>query len=769
MSGSGASSALSRAAAAFEMKPPVLLGAYAATILLSAALLFAVQPMFAKMVLPKLGGAPSVWSVAMVFFQAALLAGYAYAHLLTRYLHGRLSVIVHVGIMLAATISLPLAIASGWGRPPAEAEAPWLLGLFAASIGLPFFALSANGPLLQAWFARTDHPAAANPYFLYAASNVGSFLALVSYPLAVEPFTRLGDQTRGWSALFCLLIALIAACGWLMLKNYRSIAAPEAAAPPRPDWREAVGWVALAVVPSGLLVAVTAHISTDIAAVPLLWVAPLALYLLTFVIVFQTKPILPHWLLVRIQPLAIVALAVVLVYDVTDYMVGLIALHLVAFFVIAIVCHGELARRRPPAEHLTAFYMWMSAGGVIGGIFCGLVAPYTFSSVAEYPLLLVGAILCLPGLALPRDRLSILIAGGVAALAIAVLIPKLVFDYELSETRFQVILAVLLTLGFALSLLRNPLYFAGIAAAAFLVYQVYEPDGIARDSVRSFFGVHKISETADGEFRTLTHGTTIHGAERIVADADDGDDNETDDNEDDSTDEKPAPLTYYHDKSALAQVIRAARERKGGPISLGVIGLGTGSLACQVKDDDAITFYEIDAAVVRIARDEDRFTFLSQCRAEAPIVLGDARLTLADAADGTYDVIVVDAFSSDMIPVHLLTREAMALFAAKLASDGVIAMHVSNRHMELVSVVAGIAHANGLMARVNPDNEEADDAAYKFSSTVVAVAQSDGGFVGLGTLERPDGWQPQAPDSTQWVWTDDYSNIIGAIIRQLRQ
>ncbi len=281
--------------------------------------------------------------------------------------------------------------------------------------------------------------------------------------------------------------------------------------------------------------------------------------------------------------------------------------------------------------------------------------------------------------------------------------------------------------------------------------------------MRSFFGVHKISETADGAYRILMHGTTIHGAERIVADADD---NSDDEDSADKPEHKPAPLTYYHDKSALTQVIRAVRERKGGPISLGVVGLGTGSLACQVNDDDAITFYEIDAAVVRIAQDEDRFTFLSQCRAQAPIVLGDARLTLGDAADSAYDVIIVDAFSSDMIPVHLLTREAMALFAAKLAPDGVIAMHVSNRHMELASVVAGIAHANGLVARLNPDNEEADDAAYRFSSTVVAVARSDAGFVGLGTLAPADGWQPLTPDPTQWVWTDDYSNIIGAIIRQ---
>ena len=390
---------------AFAESHGFLLGTYAAAIFLSAALLFSVQPLFAKMVLPRLGGSPQVWSVAMVFFQAALLAGYAYAHLLTSHLPGRLSVIVHVALMIVATFALPLAIAGGWGRPPAQGEALWLLGLFAVSIGLPFFALSANGPLLQAWFARTGHPAAGDPYFLYAASNVGSFLALISYPFLIEPFTRLGDQTRMWSAGFFTLIVLIAGCGVLLMRSRNALpdiepapprradapveAVPGERAAPRPDappsWRDAATWVALAAIPSGLLIAVTAHVSTDVAASPLLWVIPLALYLLTFVIVFQSKPLLPHRYVVMVEPAFIIGLVAVLVYSGLDYILLTIAANIVAFFVIALTCHGELARRRPSARHLTAFYMWMSTGGMIGGIAAGLIAPHIFSLGRRVP------------------------------------------------------------------------------------------------------------------------------------------------------------------------------------------------------------------------------------------------------------------------------------------------------------------------------------------------------------------------------------------------
>jgi hypothetical protein len=732
-------------------RPAPVLATYVAAIFLSAALLFAVEPMFTKMVLPQLGGSPSVWSVAIVFFQAGLLAGYAYAHVLTRWLAGGIAVMVHVAVMLAATLVLPLAIAAGWGRPPTHGEALWLIGLFAASIGLPFFALSANGPLLQAWFARSGHPAAGNPYFLYAASNVGSFLALVSYPLAVEPLTRLSDQARGWTLVFYVLIALIAACGVLFVRYgagpHRAASVAAADAPPR--WHDRFAWLGLSAVPAGLLIAVTAYITTDIASAPLLWVIPLALYLATFVVVFQRRPMIPHWLAVGVQPLFIVALVAIIIFDLTQPMLGLAAVHVAAFFITALVCHGELARRRPAPAHLTDFYLWMSAGGMVGGISAALIAPHLFSWVAEYPLLIALAILCRPGRAWPTSRRDQALCVLVLVLAVLAAVPALTHGYRLHHGMFNGIIAGLLVLALLTS--RQPLEFAALVVFALMVGLLYGPVLDRRESVRSFFGVHKI--TVDGEFRILMNGTTIHGAERIA-------DIEA------AADKRPEPLSYYHANSALSRVIKSARERRRGAMRIAIVGLGTGSLACYAEPGDTLRFYEIDPAIVRLSRDDPRFNFLARCAPEASVAIGDARLTLGDAPDQFYDAIIVDAFSSDTIPVHLLTREAMQLYLQKLAPAGIIAMHISNRHLELASVVAGIANANGLIARTNSqdDDEQADDDEYKFSSTVTAVARADADFGELADGEN--GWPIEALDPGQRTWTDDYCNIVGAIMRK---
>jgi len=734
-----------------------LLATLTAAIFVSAALLFAVQPMFTKMVLPRLGGAPSVWSVAMVFFQAALLAGYGYAHLLTRYAPGRMSVIIHLAVMIAACLALPLHIATGWGKPPAVGEAFWLLGLFAMSIGLPFFALAANSPLLQAWFARTDHPAAKDPYFLYAASNVGSFLALLAYPTVIEPLVRLSDQTRFWSAGFVVLILLIASCGVLLR---RAPAWPQGAqadgdadaAAPAPTWRDAGSWVALAAVPAGLLVAVTAHISTDVAAVPLLWVLPLALYLATFVIVFARRPIIPHWLVVNVQPLFILGLVAVLIFEPVKVMVGLIAIHIAVFFVCALMCHGELARRRPAARHLTSFYMWMSAGGMIGGIAAGLAAPYLFDWIAEYPILIALAVLCRPGLALPQSRGDRVIFFGAIAAAMLALVAFQMFNVEIDESIYNVVVIALLVV--TVLFWRDPLPFAAIIAFVLLGnHFIIEANG-AR-TVRSFFGVAKITESTDGRFRLLSHGTTLHGGQRI-----------RDANGDPLTG-RPDPIMYYYDGSALAQVLDAARKSEGASISYAVIGLGAGTLACRAEPNDTVHYYEIDPAIIRLAHDPELFTFLSECRPDVPIILGDARLTLADAPDASYDAIIVDAFSSDAIPIHLMTREAMAIYLQKLKPHGIVAIHVSNRHLELASVVAGIAAANGAVTRVNDGGDATEnDAEYMFIGTVAVVARSDEDF---GPIANSQFWERQEPDPNQWVWTDDYSNIVGAVLRKLKE
>ncbi len=728
-----------------------LLAAFVAAIFLSAALLFQIEPMFTKMVLPRLGGSPSVWSVAMVFFQSMLLAGYAYAHLLTRYAPGRASILIHLAVLALAASTLPLAL--GAGRPPAGGETFWLIGLFTTSIGLPFFALAANGPLLQAWFARTDHPDAADPYFLYAASNVGSFLALLSYPVLVEPLIPLSRQTGLWSVFFYILIALIVASGALSWRAPARAVAPADADrnTAAPVWRDGLIWCALAAVPAGLLIAVTAHISTDVAAVPLLWVLPLALYLLTFVIVFQRRPLIPHWLAVALQPLFILALVAVLILDPIKNVIGIIGLHCGVFFVNALVCHGELARRRPAARHLTIFYFWMAAGGMIGGIAAGLVAPHVFNWVAEYPILIVLAALCRPGFALPGTRRGRQVVLGALAVTVLVLMAFYRFHPDYEETRFNWIIGSFLAM--AVLFWRAPLPFAATVAVVLFINHTYVDEN-GTVSVRSFFGVSRVADSEDGRFRILSHGTTLHGAERIR------------DQNGNPVSGRPDILMYYYDGSAMAQVMDVARARKAGPISYAVVGLGAGSLACRAQPADTVHYYEIDPAIVHIARDSGLFHFVSACRPDVPITLGDARLTLADAPDGAYDIIYVDAFSSDAIPIHLLTREAMAIYLRKLSPHGIAVIHVSNRFLELASVVAGIAAANGAVARVNDGSDVVEKVSeYLFVGTVVAVARNDADF---GALAFSNYWPLKTPDLDQWVWTDDYSNVIGAIIRQIK-
>jgi SAM-dependent methyltransferase len=732
----------------------LLLATFIAAIFVSAALLFAVQPMFTKMVLPRLGGAASVWSVAMVFFQTTLLAGYAYAHLLTRMMPGRTSIIIHLVVMAAACLLLPLHIASGWGRPPQVGEAFWLLGLFTVSIGLPFFALSANGPLLQAWFVRTGHKDAKDPYFLYAASNVGSFLALIAYPVAVEPFVRLGDQTWIWTAGYYVLIALVAGCGFLMLRSPNRL--PEAAASDTaivttPSWRDTAIWVALAAVPSGLLIAVTAHIATDVASVPLFWTIPLAIYLLTFVIVFQTKPFIAHWLVVAVQPAFVLFLVVAILMIPIESIVLQIVIHLSVFFVCALMCHGELARRRPPPQFLTGYYMWISFGGMIGGILTGLVAPQIFNRILEYPLLVVLTLLCRPGLGLPTrgsSQYTFLIAIAAAAL---LLMGMAAVDIRLDMPLYAVVIGFLI--GLTLQFWKTPLPFAAIVAMLFLLnhYNNYSPSNYL---VRNFFGVLNVVEASDGRFRVLYHGTTAQGAQRIR------------DRDGNLLKGRPDMVSEFHDGGGFAQVVDAMEKKAGGPINMAVVGLGTGALACRGREGTTVTFYEIDADIARIARDPNFFNYISECAPKTQIVIGDARLTLADAPDGAYDLLFIDAFIGAAIPIHLLTREALELYFRKLKPNGVVAMHVSNRNLELASVVAGIAEANKAIVRVYDGGDIDEDAdEHRWIPTIAVVARNEADF---GILAKSELWPIRERDTRQRIWTDDYSNIVGALLRHLR-
>ena len=647
----------------------LLLVIYTAAIFVSALLLFSVQPLFTKMVLPRLGGSPAVWSVAMVFFQSLLLGGYAYAHYLMQLKSRVIPVVVHLALLIAALLTLPLSIASGWGIPPSSGYAFWLLGLFVVSIGLPFFALAANNPLLQAWFVRTGHPAAPDPYFLYASSNIGSFLALLSYPVLLEPMFALHTQNLLWTGGYGLLIALIAGCGVLLLRSPATAAvgglAPESDAP-APEWVQRGRWIFLAAVPSGLLIAVTAHISTDVAAAPLLWVLPLSLYLLTWVLVFQSRPLLPHAWMLRLQPLAIMGGVVLLAIGGEQNLLMTLGGHLLCFFIIAMSCHGELARTRPAAKYLTGFYVALSFGGMVGGLFAGLIAPFTFSWVAEYPILLALAALCRP----PGDRLSgrwgLVYWVLVAAIAVALIAPSYnpgeLFD-RLETQRDYVVgaVAIIATILVTFASLGRWKY-AAATALALVLTRVYPLDQGRVDTVRSFFGVHKIVVTANGQYHVLMHGTTIHGAERFL-------------NDDGTTvSGRPEPISYYHKDGGIGRAISAVRARKGAPLRVAVIGLGAGTLTCSAEPGEQWKFFEIDQSMVDTARDPKYFTYVQNCAPGLAPVMGDARLTFAREPDGVYDLIIVDAYSSDAIPVHLATKEAMAIYKAKLAPQGAVLM-----------------------------------------------------------------------------------------------
>jgi hypothetical protein len=737
----------------------LILVVYTAAIFTSALLLFSVQPLFTKMVLPRLGGSPAVWSVAMVFFQSLLLGGYAYAHYLMQLRNRIVPVAVHLALLVVALLTLPLSIANGWGEPPTSGYAFWLLGLFAVSIGLPFFALAANNPLLQAWFVRTGHPNGPDPYFLYASSNIGSFLALLSYPVLLEPVFTLRTQNLIWTSLYGLLIVLIAGCGVLLLRSPANLVIEQDndADTPAPPWALRLRWIFLAAVPSGLLIAVTAHISTDVAAAPLLWVLPLSLYLLTWVLVFQSRPLLPHKWVLMLQPLAIAGVIVLLAVGGEQNLLLTLGGHLLCFFVIAMACHGELARTRPASNYLTGFYVALSFGGMVGGLFAGLIAPYTFSWIAEYPILVALAVLCRPPADERWSQWSRWYWLLLAATAVALIAPSYsgsgkVFTW-LDDHRVYVISAIAVA-GMILTLLlrADRAKLVGIAILALVLIRAYPSDDGRVETVRSFFGVHKIVVTPNGQYHVLMHGTTIHGAEKFR-------------NDDGSpVTGRPEVITYYHKDGGIGQATSAIRERKGGPIRVAVIGLGSGTLTCASEPGEDWKFFEIDQSMVDTARDPRYFTFIQNCEPDLKPVIGDARLTFAKEPDGIYDLIIVDAYSSDAIPIHLATEEAMEIYKQKLAPQGAVVMHVSNRHLELSSVVVGIAEANDLKSWVYSEDSGRDNE-YIFSTSVVVSAREE---ADVGALASSDKWALTEAEDHQRVWTDDYSNVLGAVWRRLR-
>jgi hypothetical protein len=514
-------------------------------------------------------------------------------------------------------------------------------------------------------------------------------------------------------------------------------------------------WIFLAAVPSGLLIAVTAHISTDVAAAPLLWVLPLSLYLLTWVLVFQSRPLLPHAWMLGLQPLAIAGVMVLLAVGGEQNLLLTLGGHQLCFFIIAMACHGELARTRPAARYLTGFYVALSFGGMVGGLFAGLVAPFTFSWIAEYPILLALAALCRPAATREwRGGLGLWVVGLAAAAGLIAMsyrtgaMAETLESYRVWLVAGVAVVAALLVLVVGIGRWK----FAALVALGLVLIRAYPADEGRVETVRSFFGVHKIVVTPGGQYHVLMHGTTIHGAEKFQ--------------NDDGTPltGRPEAISYYHKDGGIGRAITAMRERKGGPLRVAVIGLGAGTLTCQSEPGENWRFFEIDQSMIDTARDPKYFTFVSACEPDLRPVLGDARLTFAREPDGAYDLIVVDAYSSDAIPIHLATKEAMAIYKSKLAEHGAVLMHVSNRHLELASVVVGIADANGLKSWVY-NEDTGRDAEYIFTTEVVLSARSD---ADAGQLVSDNKWALTPATEGQRVWTDDYSNVLGAVWRRLR-
>lgn len=713
--------------------------------------MFWVQLMFAKMVLPLLGGAPAVWNTCMVFYQAVLLAGYLYAHLAPKWLGVRRQVIVHLSLLLLAFFTLPVGISVGWTPPATANPILWLLLLLLVSVGLPFFMISTNAPLLQRWFATTGHPAAGDPYFLYAASNLGSVLALLSYPTLVEPLLRLRFQSLAWSWGFVLLALLIAGCAFVLYRATASSAkpvAPEgkgmpsdqlaASNPGRLTVLQRAWWVALSFVPSSLFLGLTCYVTTDIAAVPLLWVIPLAVYLLTFVLVFARRPLVPHRLMVQLEIFLIVPIVILLSYSVIAKKLWIFGLHLGAFFVIAMVCHGELAASRPRTLYLTEFYLWMSVGGVLGGLFNALIAPLLFSSITEYPLVLVLACFLRPPADGPTNKftqwLDFLIPLGIFLGYFGWL--RL---YSAGPSKFAIPADIVLVCLIAMLFLRcssRPLRF-GLAVGALLLasglIHKTKPELLLQE--RSFFGVHRVSK--EGKFHTLHHGTTLHGAQSTEAAL------------------RREPLTYFHRKGPMGQIF-AAFSGPNAKKAIAVIGLGTGTIAAYGQAGQHITFYEIDPITERIARDPRYFTYLSDSPAQIKVILGDGRLSLKSAPDASFDMIIFDAFSSDAIPVHLITREAISLYLAKLKPDGILIFHISNRFFNLEPMLANLARNVGLVGLYTRQiNYDRNKMIVGGQFVVMARNQED-----LGGLAQARGWIPLKGQKVAQAWTDDYSDII---------
>lgn len=728
------------------------------TILVGSFLLFLVQPMVARMVLPKLGGAPAVWNSAMLVYQALLLGGYAYAHWLGRF-HLRRQAAIHVALLVAAALWLPIGIANI--APPAPGqEALWVPLLLIASIGPVFFVVAAQAPLMQRWFAADAR--AGDPYILYAASNLGSFAGLISYPALVEPALPLAAQSWGWTAgyaLLTLLVAVSAAARWRAGAAAVGVEAADSDEP-RPTLRRQIHWLLIAAVPSGLMLSTTTHLTTDIVAMPLLWVLPLGLYLLSFVIAFSTMDRMVQ-IITFFAPAVLLSVGGLALLSSGGGSMMIAFASLAMLFVVATALHGYLYYLRPAPAHLTLFYLVMSAGGVLGGLFAALIAPLVFDWVYEHPLLILAAALLLPLPALlPWDK-GLGLAPRTATAVAALLVAVAAFASWRMVDGWTGALGDVAGWGiaiFVIGLLVIGWRWAFVSVLALLLMGVGGWDTVQESftgmRVRSYFGVYTVTDDSYRHQRRLAHGTTLHGLQRTDAAG------------------RLEPTTYYGHQSGVGLTLDKAEALAGPDAAVGIVGLGAGTLACYRRPGQHWTIFEIDPVMVDIARDPSKFTFLSECAGDTPIILGDARLQIANQPPGRFDILVIDAFSSDAIPLHLMTKEAIGLYARALKPDGVLLIHISNRFFDLEPVLAAEAQARGWSAAIRIDpSPMGDDFSDLTGSSWVALTATPQRMEELtgGIKPRKDSY-----DEGAWVqlkarahferWTDDYASTLPVLL-----
>jgi SAM-dependent methyltransferase len=727
---------------------------FLATILTGSFLLFLVQPMVARMALPRLGGAPSVWNSAMLVYQALLLCGYAYAHRLSRETPRRQAGI-HIAVLLLAALWLPLGLAGF--TPPADGSpifwVPWLL---IASIGPLFFAVAAQAPLMQRWYALTGNQG--NPYALYAASNVGSFTGLIAYPLLVEPFMPVLSQNWLWTGIYVVLVGAVASCARLLWQS-PSDNLPETAAEPSAEhigWKRRLYWIVLAAVPSGLMLSTTSHLTTDLMAMPLLWVIPLGLYLLSFSIAFADNQRPAFWI-GKLAPLILLATGAVVFMIWGKAAINGLAASLTLLFVVAVALHNEMFRTRPDPSQLTGFYLMMSVGGVIGGFFCAIVAPLIFDWTWEHPILILLAAALLPQsrfFTLGEDVIFgakgmrvLMLVLGVLALSIGIYAG---LKTGLAMTPTKIIpLAIIIAIGVIATGQR--LAFALSIAALMLLNGGWHnvEQTMAGVRMRSYFGIYTVNASDDGRVRWLSHGTTMHGMQL--------------------RDQPKRPISYYPTTSGVGIAMANATALYGPDASIGVVGLGTGTLACYRKPAQYWQFFEIDPLMIEIARDRKIFSFIERCAPQVPITLGDARLTLADVPKGKFDILALDAFSSDSIPLHLLTKEAFATYRRALKPDGLLLVHISNRYIDLNPVVAAEAKSSGWAAALRHDSPtEALIGQGSRPSQWIALSSNPARLAQLtGKVAK---FKPRYYDADTWIelaspdgttpWTDDYASVL---------